>query len=787
MNYLFLPTHPKTSLITAALLSLLMVSGQPSWSADAKPAGKPKEQAVFKVSSVGWQEFLKRHDLVWETLPKEWEGGAFLGNGLVGAMIYSDGTNALQWDVGRTDVVDRGGRIPIGRFVLETPSPTSGGTMRMDLWNAEARGSLFPKGTHAPLLEWRSFTHTDRPVTIIDLEEKPDTPPAKLSFRHLAARSARDDFKKIPIPKEDLNPEPSYGESNGISWCLQPFKVGGGYTVAWGEKTVTPGKREFAFTVDFTASGIPNPDKAVKDVRSALAENEQALVQSHRDWWHAYYPQSFLSIPDTRMESFYWIQMYKLASATRTDRPALDLMGPWFRATPWPKIWWNLNLQLTYWPVYAANRLALGESMTRMIDTGMTNLIANVPLEWSNDSAAIARTSSYDCVGKVDPKEHKELGNLLWALHNYWLQYRYCGDEKMLKERLYPLLSRAVGLYLHLLTPGPDGKLHLPVSISPEYKQSGPDTNYDLSLLRWGLQTLLATDERLGLNDPQAAVWKKTLTELTPFPVDPFTGYMIADGVPFLESHRHYSHLFMIYPLHLVDPTLPSDRPLIEKSFGNWTANQSGFRGFSYTGAGAMSAWMGRGDDAANYLNTFLEFRNGRTKLEFPIRANTLYTEAGPVIETPLSGASTLHEMLLQSWSQDPFGTCLRIFPAVPASWKDVSFDKLLAEGAFEVSAVRRGGRTLFVKIKSLAGSPCRVVTDLDAPIKVTGDRAFKTSEEKSTDGQRVVTIDLHKGETILLTSAAHPIDRKDLNIEPVATQKGMLNFYGSPKPDPQY
>ena len=50
------------------------------------------------------------------------------------------------------------------------------------------------------------------------------------------------------------------------------------------------------------------------------------------------------------MESSYWIQMYKLGAASRADRPAVDLMGPWYKKTIWPDIWWNLNIQLTYYP-----------------------------------------------------------------------------------------------------------------------------------------------------------------------------------------------------------------------------------------------------------------------------------------------------------------------------------------------------------------------------------------------------------------------------------------------------
>ena len=54
-----------------------------------------------------------------------------------------------------------------------------------------------------------------------------------------------------------------------------------------------------------------------------------ALIASHREWWHEYYPQSFLTLAHPQLESFYWIQMYKIASATRADRPVYDLLGPW--------------------------------------------------------------------------------------------------------------------------------------------------------------------------------------------------------------------------------------------------------------------------------------------------------------------------------------------------------------------------------------------------------------------------------------------------------------------------
>ena len=56
--------------------------------------------SAIVTDKVDWQAFLGRHDLVWETLPTQFDYGAFLGNGLLGAMIYREGDNHLRWEWG---------------------------------------------------------------------------------------------------------------------------------------------------------------------------------------------------------------------------------------------------------------------------------------------------------------------------------------------------------------------------------------------------------------------------------------------------------------------------------------------------------------------------------------------------------------------------------------------------------------------------------------------------------------------------------------------------------------
>lgn len=720
---------------------------------------------------IDWPKFLSRHDLVWEELPKVWHEGAFIGNGLVGAMIYAEGTNKLQWDANRSDVADKGSRLQIGRFELAPAGAIKKGTMRLDLWNAEASGEL---KTDLTSVEWRSFTHADKPVTFIEVTDKRAKSGSKISFVHLPAIPAREEFKKTPIPEKDQNPNATFGESDGVNWCVQNFKAGGGYVVAWSEKEIAAGHRLFAWTIDFALTGSPANSKAVSDIRDALKDGLAAQEKSHRAWWNSYWQNgAFVSIPDTRMESFYWIQMYKLASGTRADRPALDLMGPWFRRTPWPKIWWNLNIQLTYWPVYAANRLELGESLTRMLDNNVTNLINNVPEAWREDSAAISRTSTYDCKGGVGGKDGEERGNLIWTMHNYWLQCRYSGDEARTRDKFYPLLKRTVAYYLHLLKPGDDGKLHIPVSLSPEYPKTAPDTNYDLALLRWGLETVIACSDRYRLNDPFAARCRETLAKLAPPPVDEKHGFMIGAGQPLEISHRHFSHLFAIYPLHLLDFDAPADRALAEKSVDFWIGFEGALQGYSFTGASAMSSWLGRRGTNVKMMNEFLD--------RF-VKMNTMYLEAGPVIETPLAGAAAIHEIVLQSWTPESFGTRIQVFAGVPDDWKDVTINRMLTEGAFEISAARRDSKTKFVQIKSLAGNPCIIRTGLDEPVAVNPSRAFAVMTKNDANGRALTTIDLKKGETILLVSKTSPAQQNELIVEPASPQPERCNFYGSRK-----
>jgi alpha-L-fucosidase 2 len=703
------------------------------------------------VTRVDWPTFLARHDLVWPRLPTRWGESAFIGNGRLGATIDAQG-GALGWTINRTDVVHDQSRYPIGRVVLKTRGTVQSGTARLTLWNAEASGTVT---TDRGEVRWRSFTSTRPSVIVIVLEGTGGESGVALDWAPAEARPPRKVHRKDPFAPEDLHPAPIVTRASGSITSVQTFINGGAHAESIVSSPPVPlsamrrggtnadvpaGARTFYITIGYGTSGAEAETEARRAASDAARQGLARLETAHRKWWHAYYPASFVTFPDARLEAYYWIQIYKLGSAMRADGPILDLNGPWFNATPWPAIWWNLNIQLTYSPLFRANRLDLAESLFGNLDRHRQALIDNVPERLRADAAAIGRSSGPDLVRPVDLATAQsdaahEMGDLPWTLYYYWLHYRYQMDERILRDRVYPLLKRAVGNYLAYLERGGDGRWHLPPTHSPELA-TVPDANYDLALLTWGLETLIASAERLRLDEPLLPRWRDVRASLTPFPTDS-AGLMVGRDRPWKESHRHYSHLLAVYPLGLITPDHPEQRSLIETSLRTWEREPALFRGYSFTGGASMHALLGQGDTALTRLNQYLDAPRY-------MEPNTFYAEAGPVIETPLSAATSIQDLFLQDW-----GGVLRVFPAMPTTWTDAAFDRLRADGAFLVSAVRQNGRTSWVRIESLAGEPCRlVVTDWDTAV-VRAHAGPVPRVTKRTAGDYV--IDLRKGASVVL------------------------------------
>jgi alpha-L-fucosidase 2 len=724
-----------------------------------------------------WRRFLASQDMVWTRVPADFFEAPFMGNGGLAAWLYRHPSRQrVQLTLGDSRVHDHQdvlgpvtnlgqtaemsnavwgqARLRIGYLTLETAGDVTGVDLRLSLWDAELTGTVT---TTLGTVVLRAFVHATEDLLVVELMPDAGERALAWSFTPYPAISPRAEGR-TPPPGYQENPDPVVTTTPDGGECLQDLVAGGQTATAWRHRTDADGTSTLVATVAHTYPDASAAEQAARTADRGVDESVEELAGAHRHWWHGFYPRSFVSIPDARLQSFYWIQLYKMASATRADRPVIGTAGPWLEPTSWPATWWNLNVQLEYWLIHATGHHEL-DSLSWELDRYGDNLTLNVPEAYRADSAAIGRTTQEDLTngstvavpGTVSPDALPEVGNLTWALHDAWLAYRHTMDDGVLRDLVYPLLRRAVNFYLHFLTEDADGRLHLPETFSPEYALAR-DCNYDLALLSWGCRTLLDSADRLGIADELRPRWRDVLNRLVDPPQGP-DGLWIGADVPLTSSHRHYSHLLWFYPLYLFDASTLEQRDLLERSLAHWVGFSGALQGYTFTGAASMTALLGEGDRAHEYLDTLLD--------DF-IQPNTMYKEgSSPVMETPLSGAQSLHDMLVQS-----HGGTIRVFPAVPEAWDDAVIHELRTEGAFLVSAARRGGRTQFVHVESLAGEPCRVAPGLPGPYEVRDARSGRPVTWRELPGG-VLEIDLdRKAAVVIVTRGTQP----EMTIAPVAT-----------------
>ncbi len=720
--------------------------------------------AQINTNSIDWRTFLSQHDMIWDSIPANYYAGAISGNGLLGTNIYSDTVaNAYRFDIGRSDVNEMrpGGhalyfraRLPIGHFLLTTKAPVVSEEMRVNLYDAITSGKLT---TQNGSISFSSFVDASHNVIVVETNATKKELDFEFRWNPGKAISPRTEFShthQSTPPNYIAHPNPA-PQMEGNNLCIQDLYSGYTYVTAWKEarqENKKTSKRTYYITVSFEKG----TDKAIQTALNTLNDYETKPLDQrkieHAAWWNNYYPASFVWFPDKKMESFYWIQQYKFACLTRADKNIIDLMGPWTNRTPWPAIWWNLNIQLTYSPLFTANRLELSEPVWNSLHKNIDNLKGNVPVkEWQEDAIAIGRSSSYDLYSplRIDlVKENQyEVGNLTWLLYYYHQYCMYKNDEQELTERFYPLLKKSIAYYSHIIYKGSDGKYHLPLTASPEYKPA-EDCNYDLSILRWGLTTLCDINKNYKLNDEKAQHWQDVLTHLTDYPIHREEGYLIGKDVSLTSSHRHYSHLLMIYPFRMVTPNTPENREVISKSLKHWIGQKGALQGYSFTGASSISSILHNGNDSYTFLKSLLDKY---------IQPNTLYKESGPVIETPLSAVTSLQEMYLQDKNDT-----ICVFPSVPDRWPNASFIDFRAEKGILVSAKRMNGKTCFIQLKSPAETTVSIVTEFDSEnLSVNRNTSPNTELKKFIYKGGVLTLNLSPDETVTINTAAYKADEK--------------------------
>ena len=261
---------------------------------------------------------------------------------------------ALRFEVGRLDVTDdrlpgsphyTGNlkcdrpRLAIGYLYLHAAGDVLSAKMRLKLWDAELSAVVH---TSTGTLNVSVLTHAKSDVNIIHIvgtAGEAERGCAGVSWHPIQGDSLAAWQTQVPAGRYAANPPMNTTEvSAGLTLSNQQLLSGNAYASAVQAQSNADG----SCTVYQSTKGRLPADQsaaaALGEVGAAASAGLASLRHSHRLWWHTYYPASFVSVGDTRLESFYWVQMYKAGSGTRGTVGApsygvLDHHGPWYDPT----------------------------------------------------------------------------------------------------------------------------------------------------------------------------------------------------------------------------------------------------------------------------------------------------------------------------------------------------------------------------------------------------------------------------------------------------------------------
>ena len=725
-----------------------------------------------------------KSDMVFPSLSTTWDEGVPLGNATVGALVWQR-DSVLRFSLDRIDLWDLRPTDSISgpnnkfRWVMEqvrkgdylpvqkkfdwpydrepAPSKIPGAALE---FHTTGFGKV--KDVHLYLrnalcrTEWsngtvlKTFVHASEPIGWFVFENLPDAP--AISIVPPQYESETSNGTEDPVTGQDLR-RLGYRQGNieKKENCITYHQQGwnGFYydvNVRWEKK----GRKLYGvWSVTSSMTG----QKASSETMDAMKRGVYSDFSSHNSYWKNFWNASSVSVPDSIIQRQYDQEMYRLGSVARKDSYPISLQAIWTadngKLPPWKGDYHHdLNTQLSYWPVYKGNHLEEG--------MGYLNTL------WNQREVYKKYTRTYfECEGMNIPGVCTLTGEPMggwiqysmsptvsaWLSQHFYLHWKYSADKEFLTDRAYPFVHD-VALFLEQITRlDSDGIRKLPISSSPEIFDNSLNawfrtmTNYDLALIQFAFRAAEEMAEALG-KDEEAAHWKELYGQLPDYDLDADGALTFAKGFPYNASHRHFSHAMAIHPLGLLDYSQGEKaRKIIDATLQKLKDNgPDWWCGYSYSWFANMSARAMKGEDARDALRTFAEcfcLANGfHANGDQSQSGKSKFTYRPFTLEGNFAFAAALQEMLLQSHTGK-----IHIFPALPNDWKDLSFEKLRAEGAFIVSASLRGGKLAHAEIMAEQGGTLQVINSFGPEYQL------KIGDKYLQDTEGIWKVTLSKGE----------------------------------------
>lgn len=453
---------------------------------------------------------------------------------------------------------------------------------------------------------------------------------------------------------------------------------------------------------------------------------------------------------------------YLLIASSRKGSLPPNLQGAWsqYEYAPWSGGYWhNINIQMNYWPAFNTNlaetfvpyveyneafRQSANEKATEYIRRNNPDALSALPEENGWTIGTGANAFSID-----SPGGHSGPGTGGFTTKLFWDYYDFTRDENILRKHSYPAMLGMAKFLSKTLKPTTEGYLLAAPSSSPEQRHNGE--HYQTK----------------GCAFDQCMIWESFHDVLKAADILKTTGALKDDSL-FLQTikgqigkldaiqigesgqikeyreekkysdigdphHRHISHLCALYPGTLINAETPE---WLKAS--TVTLNNRGDKSTGWGVAHRLNLWARAKDGDEAYKRYQLLVRKH-------ILENLWNMHPPFQIDGNLGGTAGVAEMLLQSHEG-----YIAPLPALPAAWKDGSYEGLVARGNFVVSIDWRQGLITRMNILAKAGGDCVIQYNniTNFAIKDAKGKNVKTVKE----GKNRIRFATQKGNTYYLT-----------------------------------
>ncbi|KAL8129234.1 hypothetical protein V2J09_018389 [Rumex salicifolius] len=398
---------------------------------------------------------------------------------------------------------------------------------------------------------------------------------------------------------------------------------------------------------------------------------------------------------------------YLLISCSRPGTQPANLQGIWnYKIEPaWdcaPHL--NINLQMNYWPSLPCNLKECQEPLFDYISSLSVTGTKTAKVNYEANGWVVHQVS--DIWAKTSPDRGLAVWALwpmggAWVCTHLWEHYTYTMDKKFLEDKAYPLMEGCTSFLLDWLIEGRGGVyLETNPSTSPEHTFIAPNgkpasvsysSTMDISIIKEVFNSIVSAAEIMGkTSDDLIQRVVKAQTRLPPFKVSR-DGSLMEWAEDFQDPephHRHVSHLFGVYPGHIITPEKTPD---LCKAVDN-TLFKRGVEGpgWSTTWKAALWARLHDSEHAYEMVKHLIDLvdPDKESLYEGGLYSN-LFTAHPPFqIDANFGFCAAISEMLVQSTMKDLF-----LLPALPrGKWANGCVKGMKARGGVTVNICWKEG-----------------------------------------------------------------------------------------------